>query len=310
MTTNDTLSGLSDAELLDEVKRLASVEREATVDLICSLCEVEARQLHLAIGCSSMFSYCYDVLHLSEHAAYARIATARAARRYPLVLDLLREGSITLTTVTLLRPHLTAENHSSLLAAARHKRKVEVAMMIATLCPEPDVPASIRPIAPERYELQVTIGADTCAKLRRAQDLLRQSETGSDEAAVIDRALTLLVEQLEKAKFARTDRPRLAVPGDPSSRSIPAAVRRAVSERDAYRCAFVGTNGRCTATAFLEYHHHIPFAEGGPTTVANLELRCRAHNAYQAERWFGPLFVRERFSEWVNSVQTEFGRSV
>jgi hypothetical protein len=43
----------------------------------------------------------------------------------------------------------------------------------------------------------------------------------------------------------------------------------------------------------LQYHHRIPFAERGPTTVDNLELRCPAHNAYEAERWFGPLFVRE-----------------
>jgi hypothetical protein len=31
----------------------------------------------------------------------------------------------------------------------------------------------------------------------------------------------------------------------------------------------------------------VPFARGGPTTADNLELRCRAHNAYDAEREFG-----------------------
>ena len=75
---NDSLSRLSDAELLNEVKRLAAREREATADLIRSLAEVEARRLHLASGCSSMFSYCTRVLHLSEHAAYARIAQKTA----------------------------------------------------------------------------------------------------------------------------------------------------------------------------------------------------------------------------------------
>jgi hypothetical protein len=38
---------------------------------------------------------------------------------------------------------------------------------------------------------------------------------------------------------------------------------------------------------FLEYHHVVPFADGGETTVANLELRCRAHNAYETQRWAG-----------------------
>jgi hypothetical protein len=35
---------------------------------------------------------------------------------------------------------------------------------------------------------------------------------------------------------------------------------------------------------FLELHHAVPFAMGGATTVETLELRCRAHNAYEAGR--------------------------
>jgi hypothetical protein len=151
----------------------------------------------------------------------------------------------------------------------------------------------VRAIAPERYKLQVTIAAETRAKLRRAQDLLRHTNRRTDEAAVIDRALTVLVEQLEKVKYGRTDRPQAAGPSDPGSRHVPAHLRRAVSGRDGDRCAFVGPEGRCTETAGLQYHHRIPFADGGPTTVDNLELRCHAHNAYEAERWFGQLFVRE-----------------
>ena len=151
MTTNDSLSRLSDAELLNEVKRLAAIEREATADLIRSLAEVEARRLHLAIGCSSMFGYCTQVLHLSEHAAYARIAAARAATRFPVVMNLLIEGAITLTTVTLLGRHLTAENHAALLESARHKSKADVEMLVATLHPQPDVPSSVRKVpAPKR----------------------------------------------------------------------------------------------------------------------------------------------------------------
>lgn len=144
MGTQQSLSRLSDTDLLIEVKRLAGVERAATADLIRSLAEVEARKLHLAIGCPSMFTYCKDVLHLSEHAAYARIAAARAAVRFPLVMDLLLEGAITLTTVTLLARHFTNENHAGLLESARHKSKADVEMIVATLNPQPDVRASVR----------------------------------------------------------------------------------------------------------------------------------------------------------------------
>jgi hypothetical protein len=80
---------LSDQQLLSEVRLLAAREREATAQLIASLCEMDARRLYLGEGCSSLFTYCTQVLHLSEHAAYARIEAARAARRFPQVLDAL-----------------------------------------------------------------------------------------------------------------------------------------------------------------------------------------------------------------------------
>jgi hypothetical protein len=55
---------------------------------------------------------------------------------------------------------------------------------------------------------------------------------------------------------------------------------------------------RKPARSSAGFHHRIPFAERGPTTVDNLELRCPAHNAHEAERWFGPLFVRETGGAW------------
>jgi 5-methylcytosine-specific restriction endonuclease McrA len=70
-------------------------------------------------------------------------------------------------------------------------------------------------------------------------------------------------------------------------RHVPAAVKRAVWSRDQGRCAFAGPHGRCSETGFLEYHHVAPFAAGGATEASNLELRCRAHNAYEATVWFG-----------------------
>lgn len=92
-----------------------------------------------------------------------------------------------------------------------------------------------------------------------------------------------------------------------ASKHIRAGVRREVWQRDAGQCAFVGANGRCADRGFLEFHHVVPYAEGGEAVAANLELRCRAHNAYEAERWFGPLVVREDGARMRcrNSVRTE-----
>jgi 5-methylcytosine-specific restriction endonuclease McrA len=158
--------------------------------------------------------------------------------------------------------------------------------------------AKVTPLAPERYRLQVTISTQTHAKLRRAQDLLRHSIPNGDPAAILDRALTLLVENLEKTRAAATTRPQRVRPTAPRSRHVPATVKRQVWVRDQGQCAFFGANGRCTERGFLELHHVVPFAEGGPTTAENLQLRCRAHNVYEAERVFGPFLLRERVSAY------------
>jgi hypothetical protein len=166
------------------------------------------------------------------------------------------------------------------------------------VCPAARPPV-IGPLAPERYKVQFTVTKGTYDKLRRVQDLMRHRIPNGDPAAIFDRALTALLSELERAKLAAADRPRATRPPSTSSRHVPAAVRRAVWARDGGRCAFVGRNGRCRETGFLEFHHVTPYAAGGETSVENLELRCRAHNAYEAEKYFGagaPLFVRERCS--------------
>lgn len=362
VSTPSALDQLSDRDLLAQIRLAAQAERQATAHLIALLVELDARRLYLGEGFSSLFTYCTQALHLSESAAYNRIETARAARRFPIILDLIGQGVVTLTAVRLLAPHLTAENHHEVLESARHKSKRDVELLVARLHPQPDVPASVRklpitrgreqtasvvppaggtgepahiaepdarsveppqnaimqrrppevkPLATERYRIQFTVSRDTYDMLRCAQDLLRHSVPDGDPAVIFERAITLLVTELEKRKTAATDHPRAARSPKVGSRQIPAAVKRIVWERDGGRCTFTGANGRCSETGFLEYHHVVPFAAGGESTARNVELRCRAHNQYEAERYFGrshtPL-LRER-PAWYGSTAACSGTS-
>ena len=52
---NVTPSSLSDASLIEEVKRLAGCERQATAQLVAHLAELDARRLYLGAGYSSLF---------------------------------------------------------------------------------------------------------------------------------------------------------------------------------------------------------------------------------------------------------------
>lgn len=139
-----SVAHLTDAQLIADVKALAAGEREATVRLLASLAELDARKLYLGEGFPSLFAYCTQCLHLSEHAAYNRIEAARVVRKWPTILERLSDGSLTLTTVSLLARHLTEGNHRAVLDAARHKSKREVEEQVAGLLPQPDVAATVR----------------------------------------------------------------------------------------------------------------------------------------------------------------------
>jgi hypothetical protein len=161
----------------------------------------------------------------------------------------------------------------------------------------------IAPLAPQRYKVQFTASAETHAKLLQAQELLRAQIPDGDVGEVIDRALTVLLKDLTKRKFAATDRLREsdsehARPSRgtvPKTRHIPAEVKRTVWSRDGGQCAFVAPNGRrCTERAFLEFHHVVPYSAGGEPTVENIQLRCRAHNGFEAELVFGRRIYRPR----------------
>ena len=266
---------------------MAAAERKVTAALIRSLMVVEKRRLYLREGCSSLYTYCTKVLKLCDGAACNRIEVARAALEFPALIDAIDTGSVTLTAARLLAPHLTPENRDGLLAAATHKTTREVRRIVAPLQPRADAPPRIQPIAEGRYEVQFTIGEDTYERLRHVQGLIWHITPNGDLATIFERALALLARDLEKKRHGATQSPRNARPVSRDSRHIPSAVKRAVQARDQGRCAFVGTEGRCTETAGLQYHHLDPYAVGGEATVDNVELRCAAHNRYEADLVFG-----------------------
>lgn len=175
----------------------------------------------------------------------------------------------------------------------------------------------IKLLAPERYKMQFTTSQEVHDQFRRVQNLLRHRIPDGDVGRIFELALAALVEKIEKRKFALTSDGTPVRGGDDAraggrttgssqnaertsartmgsfangARTIPAAVRRAVVERDGEQCAFISANGhRCSARAFLEFHHLVPFARGGEASVENIALRCRSHNQYEARLDFAPF---------------------
>jgi hypothetical protein len=92
-----------------------------------------------------------------------------------------------------------------------------------------------------------------------------------------------------------------SAPDQPESQSstyIPRAVRREVMARDGYQCTFVGPEGnRCPARGRLQLDHFpVPSSCDGPATSDNLRVRCAAHNALAAEKFFGRDWVLQKIA--------------
>ena len=160
----------------------------------------------------------------------------------------------------------------------------------------PPSPPVVQPLSPGRYKVQFTASAEFHRKLERLQALMGAKGLDADLATVIEQAVTEKLERLEASRFARTKAARKG-PAEmletlktapPSSRHIPAAVQRAVRERDGDRCRYVDEQGRrCPERNRLQFHHRHPFGLGGEHSVGNIRLMCRAHNAYLAECDYG-----------------------
>ncbi len=130
--------------------------------------------------------------------------------------------------------------------------------------PSPPTRTLVRPLAPERYEVRFTASAESLEKLRLAQDMLSHSIPNGDLAQVFDRALTALVEDLARRRFAATTRPRRSPGQAQDSEHVPAAVKRMVWVRDRGRCRFVAAEGRrCESRRFIQFHHVHPRGAGG-----------------------------------------------
>lgn len=324
----------SDDELLRNAPLHARNECSSTSVLLADIGEIDARRLYVPAGYPSLSEYCRGALKLSEDAAGRRIHAARAARRFPAIFAMCADGSLGLTAVNLLAPHLTDANADELLADAAGKSRTEVEQLIrarkpttevvgwvqplATPCDSPaparveaaspaagtsppprrnePAPARVKPIASGRFAVQGTIGKRAADALRFAQDT-----TGNEVSAILEAALVLYEAHLRKRTCGAADAPRRRPRATNSARHVPMHVRRAVWERDGGRCSFTSDDGhRCGSTRRLQYDHIVPVARGGESTVDNVRLRCHAHNQYEAERTFGAAFMagrRERARE-------------
>jgi 5-methylcytosine-specific restriction endonuclease McrA len=182
---------------------------------------------------------------------------------------------------------------------------------VARMLDSPRSPAqcgALKPLSADRFSVNFTADAEFRELLDDVRALLSHSQPKGELLNVMKRGLEALRGELLKKRFGVGRKPRRVrattvslgtlegAPGGQSSkrtRHVAAAVSREVYIRDQGRCTFCAEDGRrCGERRLLQLDHLIPHAEGGGPTVANLRLRCRAHNLHAARTHFGKEYVR------------------
>lgn len=316
---------LTDAKLAVSLAGAVAREREELISVLIHIGEFDARDLARDYGFANLFEYCIRTFRYSRSGAGRRIQAARAGRKFPIVLEMIGMGDLTLVGAAMLNEHLTEQNHAQVLASANRRNEEQVAAIVASLAPgkrkrevirivsapsnsgpsQPSIPpqpppeagnalvlsVEAAPAAPEpRAELRriaFDISADTYDLVRRAKEILRHRFPQGDMDDILRLALERLLDQEDRDRRSRPSKPWLkaAVAG---GRHIPEAIKQAVWDRDGGRCAYEGQDGRrCGSRAWLEFDHIRPVALGGLSTVDNLRLLCRGHNARAGRLVFG-----------------------
>ena len=137
---------------MDGAKHLTGRHRTVTAHLVAHLAEIYARKLHVAERYSYLGDYCVAELGLSEDEGHRRAHAATLAQKYPMILDMLLEGSIHLTSLRVIGRCLTPENHRKVLESARGKTMTELEHLAAAVSPKPDVPTMLRKLPDPRPE--------------------------------------------------------------------------------------------------------------------------------------------------------------
>jgi hypothetical protein len=260
---------------------------------------------------------------MSEGAAFRRINAARLVRRFPCLLPRIESGEVCLSTLVLVRDHLTGQNVETLIEEVAGKTQREVEALLARRAPKPEVrdmiapipgpttqlvvgeaelvverrPAerAVAPLSEDRFKVQLTASTELRDKLERARDLMRHRNPDGNLAFVVEQALDVLLEKLERQRLAKAKRPPRATPRREAASQVSRAVRREVFARDGEQCTFVSESGeRCPARGFLELDHIESRALGGDDGAGNLRVLCRFHNRLHAEDVFGKGYVAER----------------
>ena len=297
----NNLDKMTDDELHVSAVRAARFDRQAQVDTISHLMEVDSRRLHAKMGYSGIFSYAVSALGFSEPAAGQRVQAVRLAQSVPLANTNIRSGQMSVSSAASVQQFIRKEEKVngrvlsdiekeriiSEVSGKSARETVRVLLSFATQLEPHVLKEKITPLTPTRTQLMFYITPETIGDVERVRELKGDLSLES----IFKSALSLYLDRMDPAR-----KPIRAVPeqstktsGVEPSRYIPVSLLQSLQQRSGGQCEFVSeeTGRRCEGRFRLEVEHRIPFSLGGATDLINCFYYCRNHNLHAAVEIFG-----------------------
>jgi hypothetical protein len=310
--------------IYQDTKRLEQEEKRIGIEVIHHLREVDARKLFASLKYSSLFLYCTEELSYSEGGAQRRISTMRLLRDVPEYESKLKEGAVSVSTLSRVQSFLVQEKRRRKKTYSRDEKlellgKIEgtsskqTERVLAIVSPQSARIEKTRVLNEEETEIRFTVNREVMRKLERLKNLLGHKSKAQSYAGLVEELADLALKRLDplgesslkKSDLAKNAENSPSLPpmemGKASSekhtRYVPAQMKHLVWKRDQGRCTFVEpkTGRRCESRHALQLEHVRPFAMGGASSIENLTLHCVAHNQLAAIQAYGLEKMQQAF---------------
>jgi 5-methylcytosine-specific restriction endonuclease McrA len=240
---------------------LLARERSALADFLVALAAFDGERRWLELGHASLFYFLHRELGLSKGAAFYRKTAAELIRRFPQVVEPLRDGRLCLTSVVELSKAITNENADEVLKRFFHLSRREAKEVSAELCPALDPPR--RDVVTAVARVEQTLAMPGCPAEPRDAAM-------ADAVHLVNRLLDI------KPEPASVTPPRaLAAPLRPAERRDAVEPMTADSSRLHVTVSRRFLEKLETARAALSHSH--PGADAQEILEAGLDLLLQRH---------------------------------
>ena len=315
---------VSNEELINNTRALVRSATTLEVKLLYHLDEIRSRGIESCMGPRSPLQFAVQVLGMTPDQAAKRSAVVTNCRQWPELMLLLENNQISLTTINLVGPKLTAANKDLILNDIIGKSTREVRQLLA------EVDASgIRRRQAALIDLKLALPAEVLERWEDAKALVC-----GVEMATMEDALTRIVDDyleryhpLAKAQRAveraakkaqAADKREIQVAADCGAASespapqqkprgpqggklaryVPKYIAHALWNRAQGRCE----NAGCAATHNLQIDHKQAFSRGGGHGIENLQLLCPSCHKQKTLREFGCEWQRNELRRRVDAI--------